>query len=57
MASAVTGWFAVWATLRIVSTHSFMPFVVYRIVLGVSVLCLLASSFRLSAALRARWRR
>ena len=46
VASAVTGWFAVWATLRIVSTHSFMPFVVYRIVLGVLVLCLLASSFR-----------
>ena len=32
VASAVTGWFAVWATLRIVSTYSFMPFVVYRIV-------------------------
>ena len=46
VASAVTGWIAVWATLRIVSTYSFMPFVIYRIVVGVSVLLLLASSFR-----------
>ena len=46
VASAVTGWLAVWATLKIVRTYSFMPFVIYRIVVGVAVLCLLASSFR-----------
>ena len=30
--SGVSGWFAMWGLLRIVRTHSFMPFVVYRIV-------------------------
>lgn len=33
-ASAVAGWVAVWGTLRIVRTHSFFPFVVYRFVVG-----------------------
>jgi undecaprenyl pyrophosphate phosphatase UppP len=37
---------AVWATLKLVSTRTFMPFVVYRVVAGVGVLALLASSFR-----------
>jgi undecaprenyl-diphosphatase len=46
VASAVTGWLAVWATLRLVSTRTFLPFVIYRIALGLSVLCLVASSFR-----------
>jgi len=41
-ASAVTGWVAVWATLRIVRTRSFLPFVVYRTALGVLVLVVLA---------------
>lgn len=44
--SAVTGWFAVWATLRIVRTRSFAPFVVYRVLLGVAVLALLATPWR-----------
>lgn len=43
--SAVTGYFAVWATIRWVSTRSFMPFVVYRVALGVFVLALLAFGF------------
>jgi undecaprenyl-diphosphatase len=46
VASAITGWVAVWATLRLVSTKTFMPFVIYRIGAGLAVLCLLASSFR-----------
>jgi len=46
VASGVTGWFAVWATLRIVRTRSFAPFVVYRVVVGVIVLGLAASSVR-----------
>jgi undecaprenyl-diphosphatase len=46
VASAITGWFAVWGTLRLVRTHSFFPFVVYRIGAGVTVLLLLVSTFR-----------
>jgi undecaprenyl-diphosphatase len=38
ISSAVTGWFAIWATLRIVRTRSFRPFVIYRVVLGSAVL-------------------
>ncbi|MDH3753544.1 MAG: undecaprenyl-diphosphate phosphatase [Acidimicrobiia bacterium] len=44
--SAVTGWLAVWGTLRLVQTRSFAPFVVYRIALGVLVLALLATPWR-----------
>jgi undecaprenyl-diphosphatase len=46
LASGITGYAAVWVTLRIVRTHTFLPFVVYRIGLGVAILLLLASSFR-----------
>lgn len=46
VASGVTGWLAVWATLRLVSSKSFAPFVVYRVVAGLAILGLLASSFR-----------
>ncbi len=44
--SGVAGWFAVWGTIRLVRTRSFLPFVVYRIVLGVVVLLLLATGVR-----------
>ncbi|MEX2293705.1 MAG: undecaprenyl-diphosphate phosphatase [Acidimicrobiales bacterium] len=40
VASGITGWIAVWATLRLVRTRSFAPFVVYRVVLGIGVLAL-----------------
>jgi undecaprenyl-diphosphatase len=46
VASAITGYIAVWGTLRLLRTKSFAPFVLYRLVLGVSVLLLLATSFR-----------
>lgn len=46
VAAGLSGWGAVWLTLRWVRTHSFTPFVVYRIVLGVGVLILAASSVR-----------
>jgi undecaprenyl-diphosphatase len=46
VASAVTGYIAVWGTLKLIRTHSFLPFVVYRLVLGFSILLILASSFR-----------
>ncbi len=45
-ASAVTGYVAVWGTLKLIRTQSFAPFVLYRLVLGASVLLLLATSFR-----------
>jgi undecaprenyl-diphosphatase len=37
-ASAVTGWFAVWGTLRLVRTRTFTPFVGYRVAAGVAIL-------------------
>ena len=36
--AGVFGWLAVWGTLRLVRTRSFLPFVVYRVALGVLVL-------------------
>lgn len=44
--SAVTGYLAVWGLLRLVRTSSFTPFVVYRVVAGVAVIGIAASSFR-----------
>jgi undecaprenyl-diphosphatase len=38
--SGITGWLAVWGTLRLIRTRSFTPFVVYRVVVGVGVLVL-----------------
>ncbi len=42
VASGITGWLAVWGLLRLLKTHSFTPFVIYRVVLGVGVLGLYA---------------
>ena len=42
VASGITGWLAVWGMLRLIKTHSFTPFVIYRVVLGVSVLVIYA---------------
>ena len=42
VASGITGWLAVWGTLKLVKTHSFTPFVVYRIGLGATLLVLYA---------------
>jgi undecaprenyl-diphosphatase len=38
VASGITGWVAVWGTLRLVRTHTFTPFVIYRVALGALVL-------------------
>jgi len=40
VASGITGWLAVWGTLRLIKTRSFAPFVVYRVVVGLGVLVL-----------------
>jgi undecaprenyl-diphosphatase len=44
--SAIAGWIAVWGTLRLVRTHSLMPFVWYRIGLGIVVLAIAATGLR-----------
>ncbi len=44
--SGLSGWVAVWGTLRLIRTRSFMPFVIYRIGLGVFVLVLIAAGVR-----------
>lgn len=42
VASGVTGWAAVWGTLRLIRTRTFAPFVAYRIVVGAGALLLYA---------------
>jgi undecaprenyl-diphosphatase len=44
--AGLSGLLAVWGTLRIVRTRSFMPFVIYRIALGVVVLVVAATGLR-----------
>jgi undecaprenyl-diphosphatase len=44
--SGLTGWLAVWGTLRLIRTRSFMPFVIYRVALGVVVLVIIAAGWR-----------
>ncbi len=46
VASAVTGWIAVWGTLRLVQTHTFLPFLIYRVVVVLAVLAVLATGWR-----------
>ena len=46
VAAAITGWFAVWGMLKFVRSRTFSPFVVYRVLLGVGVLLLLATNVR-----------
>ena len=45
-ASAISGFLAVWALLRLVRNHSFQPFVIYRIVVGTAVVAIAASPWR-----------
>jgi undecaprenyl-diphosphatase len=44
--SAISGWVAVWGLLRLVRTHSFTPFVIYRVVVGLAVLVIVATGWR-----------
>jgi len=46
VASGITGWLAVWGTLRFIRTHTFRPFVVYRVLIGLGVILLVASPWR-----------
>ena len=40
--AGASGWLAVWGTLRLVTSRTFAPFVVYRCLLGAVVLVALA---------------
>jgi undecaprenyl-diphosphatase len=44
--SGVSGWIAVWGTIKLVRTRSFTPFVIYRCALGVAVLIIAATGLR-----------
>lgn len=46
VASGVTGFAAIWGTLRYVRTRTFTPFVAYRVAVGLAVYGLLLSTFR-----------
>ena len=46
LTSAVTGFLAVWGLLRFVRSHSFRPFVAYRVIAGVGIVVVAATGFR-----------
>lgn len=46
LTAGATGFLAIWATMRLIRTRSFTPFVVYRIAVGVFVLIALSTSWR-----------
>jgi undecaprenyl-diphosphatase len=46
VSAVVTGWAAIWLTLRIVRTRTFRPFVIYRVVVGVAVLVAVVAGVR-----------
>ena len=45
LTSAVTGYAAVWGTIKFVQTRTFRPFVVYRVVVGAAVIALAVAGF------------
>jgi undecaprenyl-diphosphatase len=46
VSAGISGWLAVWGTLKLVRTHSFTPFVIYRVVVGIAVLIIVATGWR-----------
>lgn len=46
VSSAITGWIAVFFMLKFLKTHSFFPFVVYRVVVGVAVIIVFGTGIR-----------
>lgn len=44
--AGISGWVAVWGTLKLVRTRSFTPFVIYRVAAGLFVLAVLATNWR-----------
>jgi undecaprenyl-diphosphatase len=43
LTAGVSGWLAVWGTLKLVRTRSFTPFVIYRVAAGLAVLAISAA--------------
>ena len=48
--SCISGLVAVWGTIKLVSTRNLMPFVIYRIAVGVLMLVILAFGWRENVA-------
>jgi undecaprenyl-diphosphatase len=48
--SCISGLIAVWGTIKLVSTRNLMPFVIYRIAIGVVMLVILAAGWRENVA-------
>ena len=46
VSAGISGWIAMWGMIRLLRSRSFTPFVLYRFVVGISVLSILATSFR-----------
>ena len=46
VASAISGWCAIWGMMRLLRFRSFGPFVAYRVMVGVAVLGLVLAGFR-----------
>ena len=46
ISAGISGWIAMWGMIRLLRSRSFTPFVMYRFVVGISVLSILATSFR-----------
>ena len=46
LTSALTGYAAVWGTIRFVQSRTFSPFVIYRVAVGVAVIGLVIAGFR-----------
>ena len=44
--AALTGWMAVWGTIRLLRTCTFLPFVVYRVVVGTVVILIAVTNLR-----------
>lgn len=44
--SGITGYVAVWGTLRLIRTRSFTPFVIYRVLLGAAVIVIAVTGLR-----------
>lgn len=44
--SGISGWVAVWGTLKLIRTRSFTPFVIYRVALGVVVILIVVTGVR-----------
>ena len=46
VASGISGFIAIAFLLKFVQTHTFRPFVIYRVVLGIAVIIIFATGIR-----------